>query len=279
MKIEPENNHTSTDSNNLALWEKVSNTDADYKKPFTAGSGAELTTVNVTYLIHEATKHFGPIGIKWGFREIGEPKIQNGIWFSHVQFWYEKSLLSTEEGIAEITQWGGASISRMGDDAGKSAITDGLKKCMQYLGFMADVCMNKETREDDDKYLGKQPSPSNNHAPSKQQGQPRQQAQQGMQQSQPQQAQQNNQSFPQPTSLAPYSGSPEVAAFVGTLPQLDGILYSPLVDRGVEYVIAVGNEQATRAKKEMLKGIGFQWKNGVGWWITPPSMVAQQQMH
>lgn len=132
---------------NMDIWDRVYATDQDHTKRLT--TGARLTSVNAFYIVKKLTETFGPCGDGWGFYEV-ESKVESGVWFVRVVFWYRKS----DGAIGEITQWGGCELKdkydRTDSDAPKKATTDAWKKCASLLGFGGDVHMGQH---DDKNYL------------------------------------------------------------------------------------------------------------------------------
>lgn len=136
---------------NTDLWDSVFKTDPKYTKGFSRAGGFKGTAISPMYLMHRATETFGPIGIGWGFREL-ESKIEAGVWFSKVQLWY---LYNTKRG--EVEQWGATVLTGtnkngafVDEEAAKKSVTDGVTKCLSYIGFAADVHIGLF---DDSKYV------------------------------------------------------------------------------------------------------------------------------
>jgi len=138
---------------NTTLWDSVYKTDPAHTKAFKKGGGFSGTAIKPYWLIRRATEVFGEIGIGWGFRET-ENQFVAGVWCSKVEVWYIHPV-SGKNGVIE--QWGQTIMqgtNKHGDfvdeEAPKKAVTDGLTKCLSYLGFAGDVHMG---RFDDSKYI------------------------------------------------------------------------------------------------------------------------------
>jgi hypothetical protein len=128
---------------NTKLWDAVCTTDPAHTKKVNQRGG--FTAIDAMYQIETATKQFGPAGIGWGFDfELIWPP--NDSIIAKVTLWHGKRENT-------VTQCGQKRLN-MGDkvdeDAAKKAVTDGLTKCLSYLGFNADVFLGKF---DDNKYI------------------------------------------------------------------------------------------------------------------------------
>lgn len=153
---------------NMALWDSAFKTDPAFTKQFKRAGGFSGTATSPIYLIRRATETFGPIGIGWGFAEI-ESKIAEEVWHSKVELWYK---YGDARGV--VQQWGATTFvnyrkkkdSRgnvlldasgnevtertVDEEAAKKSVTDGVTKCLSYIGFAADIHMGLF---DDSKYL------------------------------------------------------------------------------------------------------------------------------
>ncbi len=138
---------TTKKSDNMALWDKVSKTDPAHTKE--VKFGRKFTAIDPHSQIMMATKMFGPAGIGWGwtverveYTPTNEIAILIGLWHGTMPPY--------------IFQWGQSGLfidkaQKMKDgDCFKKATTDGLTKCLSYLGFNADVFLGKF---DDNKYV------------------------------------------------------------------------------------------------------------------------------
>tara|TARA_R100000808_G_scaffold7062_1_gene20743 strand:+ start:20455 stop:21141 length:687 start_codon:yes stop_codon:yes gene_type:complete len=132
---------------NRELWDTVSTTNPKYTKKVKLGR--EFTAIDPYSQILEATNAFGPVGQGWGWevsRVEYTPNDQLGIL---VKVWHGDRSQTYE-------QWGQAGLFRDKNksspdtDCFKKATTDGITKCLSYLGFNADVFLGKF---DDNKYV------------------------------------------------------------------------------------------------------------------------------
>ncbi len=135
-------------NNNMELWNRVSKTDPAHTKHVNVRGG--FTAIDPHSQIQSATEAFGPAGIAWGWEVLRVEYLPTGHVAQLIGLWH-----STEEKPA-VQQWGQASMyvggktDRPDVDCMKKAATDGLTKCLSYLGFNADVFLGKF---DDNKYV------------------------------------------------------------------------------------------------------------------------------
>ena len=125
------------------LWDAVCKTDPSHTKQVAQRGG--FTAIDATYQIHQATIQFGPAGIGWGwdFELIWPP---NDSVVAKVTLWHgKKEQTITQAGQKRLNQG-----DKPDEDAVKKAVTDGLTKCLSYLGCNADVFLGKF---DDNKYV------------------------------------------------------------------------------------------------------------------------------
>lgn len=142
---------------NMQIWEQVSTTDTRYTKEAKVG-GQNITSLNGTAMIMQATKVFGPAGIGFGWKVleerfdpgveifIGEGDKRSSLGFTsnhtvRIAFWF---MLDGQRG--EIESYGctnyiyKASYGMLTDgEAPKKSLTDAIKKALSALGFSADV--------------------------------------------------------------------------------------------------------------------------------------------
>ena len=136
----------------MALWNLVQKTDPAHTKKVKFGRG--FTAIDPHSQVMNATKVFGPAGDGWGWTVLrveytptNDIAILGGLWVKEHWIPHENP---------GIQQWGQASLfidaaeSKKDTDAFKKAMTDGLTKCLSYLGFNADVFLGKF---DDNKYV------------------------------------------------------------------------------------------------------------------------------
>ena len=138
-------------TDNMKLWNSVEKTDPAHTKKVKFGRG--FTAIDPHSQVMNATKAFGPAGEGWGWNVMRvEYTVTNDVAIL-VGLWVQKN-----EGLYSpgLQQWGQASLyidaaeSKKDTDAFKKAMTDGLTKCLSYLGFNADVFLGKF---DDNKYV------------------------------------------------------------------------------------------------------------------------------
>jgi hypothetical protein len=126
----------------MTLWNNVCKTDPAHTKH--VGQRGGFTAIDAMYQVQCATEQFGPAGIGWGweFELIFPP---NDSILAKVTVWHGKK----DQTVSQVGQkkLGG---ERIDEDAAKKAVTDGLTKCLSYLGFNADVFLGKF---DDNKYV------------------------------------------------------------------------------------------------------------------------------
>lgn len=256
-------NQESSMKANMQFWNSVSKTDPDMTKPI-SGKGFKGTSITPIYVIQKVTAQFGPIGLDWGFDEAAR-EIRDGGWYSLVRVWYRRSLFRPgEDGIAEIFQWGGtqytgtrnAGNSFLDEDGPKKSVTDGLMKCLSYLGFAADVHMGLH---DDQRYVTqlKNEKAARNGQP-KRADQPSAPSQQTTPEQRPNRAARQQQSAQ--TEAAVEQNEKRYP------PHLDGIAYVPVEIGGRQYIKAEGE---TLAKKDFLKSYGFRWDSNNKFWLCP----------
>ncbi len=152
-------------SDNLALWNSVSETDPKYTKGFNRGGGFKGTSTNATYLARKATERWGPIGIGWGVEVLDEELMQgkplvtdNGpvthelIHKVRAKLWYKQDGETGE--VMHFGQTTFVGLNKNGlftdEEAPKKSLTDAMAKCLSLLGFSADIFMGLY---DDNKYV------------------------------------------------------------------------------------------------------------------------------
>lgn len=137
-----------SETENLRIWSRVEKTDPKHTKKVTFGRG--FTAIDPYYQIKCATAEFGPAGKGWGwevvrveeFRAIDSLGLLIRLWHGDRDQYIE--------------QWGQGSFytdnnkTKADHDVLKKATTDGITKCLSYLGFNADVFTGKF---DDNKYV------------------------------------------------------------------------------------------------------------------------------
>ncbi|WP_339934554.1 hypothetical protein [Vreelandella glaciei] len=151
-------------ADHLELWHQVDKTPTTAIKAASV-DGQDITTLDAMYVIEQATKLFGPMGIGWGYRidderyDIGAPVLgTKGELIAHEQthtirlaLWYR---WHGERG--EVTQFGhtravyrtGTGKWKTDGEAPKKSVTDAIKKCLSLLGFAADVYYGRFDNKD-----------------------------------------------------------------------------------------------------------------------------------
>ena len=131
----------------VTLWNVVSKTNPKHTKKVKFGRA--FTAIDPHSQIHAATKMFGPVGSGWGWTvERIEYTTTNEIAIL-IRLWHGDKANFFE-------QWGQSSLhidkkeSMKDGDCFKKATTDGVTKCLSYLGFNADIFLGKF---DDNKYV------------------------------------------------------------------------------------------------------------------------------
>ena len=141
------------EAENLKLWESVEKTDPKTTKPAKIGQ-LNITAINATSQIKEATRHFGSFGGKWGLKnlsyeymDVGETKLA----LVGAVFYYPDGEfpLHTSIKVTFVTN-GGKGYLKIDDDFMKKAETDLITKSLSRLGFNADIFMG---RYDDNRYV------------------------------------------------------------------------------------------------------------------------------
>ena len=134
-------------SKNTTLWEAVYKTNPNDTK--TVNFGRKFTAVDPYSQIRRATEQFGPAGIGWGWEIIEVVHLTTDQVALRIRLWH-----GSKDNYIE--QWGQTSIymdakkSKPDNDCFKKATTDGITKCLSYLGFNADVFLGQF---EDSKYV------------------------------------------------------------------------------------------------------------------------------
>jgi len=121
--------------NNLDLWDRVSKTNPDHTK-----KAGRFTAIDAYQQIRTATAEFGPVGEGWGW-QVQSEQVIDGHAIVRIRFWWMQGDGDGHAGSYE--EYGTAIISRMKDEAFKSALTDAITKALSRLGFNADVFLGK----------------------------------------------------------------------------------------------------------------------------------------
>lgn len=132
---------------NMDLWDKVSKSKVKYTKKVSLGR--TFTAIDPHSQIMAATEQFGPAGTGWGWSVERVEYLPTNEVAVLVRLWHG-------DHEAAVYQWGQAGLyidkadTRKDGDCMKKATTDGLTKCLSYLGFNADVFLGQF---DDNKYV------------------------------------------------------------------------------------------------------------------------------
>lgn len=153
-----------TNEDRMRLWNRVCKTNPKHTKKVTYGR--KFTAIDAMYQIQMATEQFGMAGEGWGWN-FSEPLFPvGGTVVIKCILWHKKKENTVEHfGQCALADSNG----KFDRDALKKAATDGLTKCLSYLGFNADVFLG---RFDDNKYVEELEvefgnKPENNIAPIK----------------------------------------------------------------------------------------------------------------
>lgn len=132
---------------NMDLWNKVCKTNPSDTKA--VNFGRKITAIDPYSQIENATRQFGPLGIGWGYTAGQVQYTPTDMVAVEVVMWIE-----TPE--KTFSHWGQNSLymdknkTKQDDDCFKKAMTDGVTKCLSFLGFNNDVFRGKF---DDNKYV------------------------------------------------------------------------------------------------------------------------------
>lgn len=149
-------------SNNTRIWDQVDTTDPSATKNFTGMGGFKGTAIKPTYLMRKATEVFGPCGEGWGWTVLEDrfdeggplqaptkewpdaPRINAKLHTLKIQLWYlgkdgQKCTVEHYGHTPFVLIQGGKIITDW--EAAKKSLTDAIGKCLQPLGFAADIHM------------------------------------------------------------------------------------------------------------------------------------------
>jgi len=147
---------------NTRIWDQVDVTDPSATKNFTGMGGFKGTAIKPTYLMHKATEVFGPCGEGWGWTVLEDryddgaplqaptkewpdaPLIHAKLHTLKVQLWY----LGKDGQKCTVEQYGHTPFVYLQQgkiltdwEVAKKSLTDAIGKCLQPLGFAADIHM------------------------------------------------------------------------------------------------------------------------------------------
>jgi len=147
---------------NMRIWSQVEKTDPDMTKSYTGMGGFKGTAIKPTYLMRKATEMFGPCGEGWGWTVVDEryddgaplqaptkewpdaPLILAKLHTLRIELWY----LGSDGKKCTVTHYGHTPFVLLQSgkiitdwEAAKKSLTDAIGKCLQPLGFAADIHM------------------------------------------------------------------------------------------------------------------------------------------
>lgn len=141
-------------SDNLELWNKVSKTDPKHTKKVSKGA-LQLTAINATYQVKNATEEWGKYGEKWGIENI-ELDYIHGLCNDQIlcvgkaRFFYPDGNFEIGSSILVQSWVSSKSYNKVDEDFLKKLETDMVTKSLSKLGFNADVFLGLY---DDNKYI------------------------------------------------------------------------------------------------------------------------------
>jgi len=147
---------------NTRIWDQVDKTDPSATKNFTGMGGFKGTAIKPTYLMRKATEMFGPCGEGWGWTVLEDRFDDGAPLLAPTKEWPEAPLITAKLHTVKIQLWylgkdgqkctvehyghtpfvllqGGKIITDW--EAAKKSLTDAIGKCLQPLGFAADIHM------------------------------------------------------------------------------------------------------------------------------------------
>jgi hypothetical protein len=149
-------------NNNMRIWSAVEKTDPEMTKSYTGMGGFKGTAIKPTYLMRKATEMFGPCGEGWGWTVVDERYDEGAPLQAPTKEWPEAPLILAKLHTLRIELWyvgtdgkkctvthyghtpfvllqGGKIVTDW--EAAKKSLTDAISKCLQPLGFAADIHM------------------------------------------------------------------------------------------------------------------------------------------
>jgi len=134
--IEVEGSEPTND--NMVLWNKHSKTDGKFLKDVKMGT-RKFKSIQPHSQIMDATKEWGPFGIKWGVKdERFTPCFTDRVIYQAILFYPEGEILLHSD-ICIFTSVKKSPV----DDWSKKVATDALTKGLSKLGFNADVFLGE----------------------------------------------------------------------------------------------------------------------------------------
>lgn len=114
-----------------------------------SGKGPSLTGVEVAYVVERMNKVFGFCGLGWKFEIVEHPALRDSGKTIHCVVRVAVNLIGV--GWCEwVYSYGQSQVNAYlsGGDAAKSAISDGIKKAVSYMGVALDVYKGNQTVDD-----------------------------------------------------------------------------------------------------------------------------------
>lgn len=147
---------------NMRIWDQVDTTDPSATKNFTGMGGFKGTAIKPTYLMRKATEVFGPCGEGWGWTVLEDRFDEGGPLQAPTKEWPDAPLITAKLHTIKIQLWylgkdgQKCTVEHYGHtpfvhlqqgkiitdwEAAKKSLTDAIGKCLQPLGFAADIHM------------------------------------------------------------------------------------------------------------------------------------------
>ncbi|NBB11784.1 hypothetical protein [Pseudomonas sp. SLFW] len=149
-------------SDKTRIWDQVNTTDPSATKNFTGMGGFKGTAIKPTYLMRKATEVFGPCGEGWGWTVLEDRFDEGGPLQAPTKEWPEAPRINAKLHTIKIELWylgkdgQKCTVQHYGHtpfvllqqgkiitdwEAAKKSLTDAIGKCLQPLGFAADIHM------------------------------------------------------------------------------------------------------------------------------------------
>lgn len=149
-------------NSNTRIWDQVDVTDPSATKNFTGMGGFKGTAIKPTYLMRKATEVFGPCGEGWGWMVLEDRFDEGGPLQAPTKEWPEAPRINAKLHTLKIELWylgkdgQKCTVQHYGHtpfvhlqsgkiitdwEAAKKSLTDAIGKCLQPLGFSADIHM------------------------------------------------------------------------------------------------------------------------------------------
>ncbi|MFJ3409471.1 hypothetical protein [Pseudomonas protegens] len=147
---------------NTRIWDQVDVTDPSVTKDFSGMGGFKGTAIKPTYLMRKATEVFGPCGEGWGWSVLEDRFDEGGPLQAPTKEWPDAPRINAKLHTLKIELWylgkdgQKCTIQHYGHtpfvyfqsgkimtdwEAAKKSLTDAIGKCLQPLGFAADIHM------------------------------------------------------------------------------------------------------------------------------------------